>query len=160
MDMVSLGHAFGVVSLIPVVAALICNKGCKPYQHMTLFLGCFLVFSAAMTASTFSNLNYLAKLLDAKHMLRKHTLDQSDRAANLWLLIYPAIVGAFGVNLLTSWFQSSRPHSKRRWRGACELIGKPVRNSNVVGQPRVANMAPVRRRCRKNVRAEFVRRRC
>lgn len=159
MDMVGLGNAFGVVSLIPVVAALVCNKGCKPHHHMTLFLGCFLVFSAAMTASTFSNLNDIAKLLDAKHMLGKHTLDQSYRAANLWLLIYPAMVGAFGVNLLTSRFQSSRPDGKRRWLVTGELVPKPNGNSNIGSQSSPPATVPIRRRCRKNVRAEFVRRR-
>ncbi len=28
MDMVVLGNAFGIISLIPVVAVLVCNRGC------------------------------------------------------------------------------------------------------------------------------------
>lgn len=159
MDMVVLGNAFGIISLIPVVVVLVCNRGCKPHEFMTPFLGCFMVFSAVMTASTFSNLNDLAKLLDAKHMLGQHSLDQSNRAANLWLLIYPAMVGALGVNLLTSWFQSKRPTRKWRWVATGELVRKSNGDLKTGGRPTMPVMASTRRRCKVNVRADLVRRR-
>jgi hypothetical protein len=112
MDIISLENWFGVSSLIAALVFLSLVKGSKPYELTTLLVGSFLLAVAASTAATFSNFAVIAKLLNAKRLIGTHAFDDSLRINSLWVLIYPAFVGAMGVNLLTSWFQSSKPKER------------------------------------------------
>ncbi|MGF6409397.1 hypothetical protein [Paraburkholderia sp. MM5482-R1] len=112
MDMIRIENSVGLVSLIATVSMLIALKGSKPHQFITVLVGTFLIAFAAMTAATFSNFEAIAKILNLKHKLSDNALEESLRINSLWVLIYPALVGALGVNLLTSWFQSSKPKTE------------------------------------------------
>jgi hypothetical protein len=109
MDIVRLENATGIASLIAAIGILIGVKLAKPYHLTTLLVGLSLIAFAVMSASTFSNYEVMAKLLNARHRISDDALQEGLRVNNLWVLIYPALIGALGVNLLTSWLQSRKP---------------------------------------------------
>ncbi|WP_146230220.1 hypothetical protein [Burkholderia vietnamiensis] len=161
MDMADLGNSFGIASLIGAIVILIGVKGAKPYSVTTFVAGAVLVMVAATTASTFSHFEVIAKALNLQHRLSDRALEESLRINSLWVLIYPALVGAMGVNLLTTWFQSSKPQSERASIEAIflRLIAEQHNSdvdSNVQREQRSSLLA---RRVRKNERATLVRKR-
>ncbi|WP_322089453.1 hypothetical protein [Burkholderia sp. BCC1999] len=161
MDMVELGNSFGIASLIGAIAVLFGVKGVKPYSFTTFLVGAGLVIVAAKTAATFSNLEVLAKALHLQHRLSDKALEESLRVNSLWVLIYPALVGAMGVNLLTAWFQSSKPKTDKDSIEATVLrLVAEQRTANVDSnvQSDQGSSGPMRR-VRKNERATLVRRR-
>lgn len=111
--MVAIENAFGISSVVGAVGILIGVKGAKPHSVLTLVVGVFLIVIAAGAAAVFSNFDVMAKTLNLKSIVNTPDLDASLRVSSLWTLIYPALVGALGVNLLTSWFQSSKPYSTK-----------------------------------------------
>jgi hypothetical protein len=161
MNMADLVNAFGIASVIGAAVVLVAAKGAKPYSFTTLLAGVGLVTVAATTASTFSNLEVIAKALHLQHRLSDGALEDSLRVNSLWVLIYPALVGAMVINLLTTWFQASKPKTEN------DLIEETVPRS--VAKKCTANFdsavqseqgSPGRmRRVRKNERATLVRRR-
>lgn len=161
MDMIGLENSFGVASLVGALAILIGVKGAKPHELITLLVGLILMAIAAMTAATFSNFAEIAKSLGAKRLIADYVVDDSLRINNLWVLIYPAFVGAIGVNLLSSWFQSSKPREEKE---SVEMLVlrqiTALRKSSPAGNDKGGSKTPsVSRRPRPNVRATLVRKR-
>lgn len=161
MDMADLGNSFGIASLIGAVVILVGVKGAKPYSATTFVSGAVLIMIAATTASTFSHFEVIAKALNLQHRLSDRALEEGLRINSLWVLIYPALVGAMGVNLLTTWFQSSKPKSDRDSIETTVLrLVAEARNldagKNV--QREQGSSGPTRR-VRKNERATLVRKR-
>jgi hypothetical protein len=161
MDMIGLENSFGVACLIAALLLLILVKGSKPYELTTLLVGLFLIVAAATTAATFSNFAEIAKLLSAKRLIESRAFDNSLRINSLWVLIYPAFVGAIGVNLLTSWFQSCKSKTEtdpvqlikmRRFEERDRLL-------DTERNPAASALPPSRHRSRKNMRATLVRKR-
>jgi hypothetical protein len=159
MDMIGLENSFGVASVVGALAILIGVKGAKPHELTTLLVGVILMAIAAMTAATFSNFAEIAKLLRTKRLIGDFVLDSSLRINNLWVLIYPAFVGAIGVNLLTSWFQSSGSKEDKEPIGTL-LSRRLPQESLDAGSHRIdPKTAIAPRRVRKNVRATLARKR-
>lgn len=161
MDMVDLVNAYGIGSVMGAVVVVACAKGAKPYSFTTLLAGAGLIIVAATTASTFSSLEMIAKSLHLQHRLSDGALEDSLRLNGLWVLICPALVGAMGINLLTTWFQASKPKADRDSIEATVPMRTAEQrtanvDSNVQSEPR--SSGPMRR-VRKNARATLVRRR-
>jgi hypothetical protein len=161
LDIVRLENATGIASLISAIGILIGVKMAKPYHLTTLIVGLSLIGFAVMSASTFSNYEMIAKLLNAYHKLSDDALQEGLRVNNLWVLIYPALIGALGVNLLTSWLQSSKPEEKAESIETAVLRiiaeqGTSIPKEEASDQSSLR--APLRRP-RNNVRATLVRKR-
>jgi len=53
------------------------------------------------------------------HFAKEGHLTEAEAATavdeiKIWVLMFPAVVGAIGANYITAWFQSSRPRSTDR----------------------------------------------
>jgi hypothetical protein len=161
MDMVRVENATGIVSLISAFALLMGIKAAKPYQFITLLVSLVLIAFAVLSASTFSNYEAMAKILNIRHRMSDDALQEALRVNDLWVLIYPALIGASGVNLLTSWLQSRKPEQKE---DSIELaVLRIMAEQNASGREEKASDEPPSReparRPRKNVRAALVRKR-
>jgi hypothetical protein len=161
MDMIGLENSFGISSLIGAVGILFGVKGAKPHSFTTFLVGAGLITVAATTASTFSNLEVIAKWLHFHHRLSDSALDDSLRVNDLWVLIYPALVGALGVNLLTAWFQSSNSETKEDSieMSLIRLIGAQRAGDAGDNSRNEQQAHAVTRRPRKNVRPRLIRKR-
>ncbi|MCP2086071.1 UNVERIFIED_ORG: hypothetical protein J2Y81_002088 [Paraburkholderia sediminicola] len=161
MDIVRLENATGIASLIAAIGILIGVKMAKPYHLTTLLVGLSLIAFAVMSASTFSNYEVMAKLLNARHRISDDALQEGLRVNNLWVLIYPALIGALGVNLLTSWLQSSKP-AEDEDSIETAVLRMVAERSTAVREEKARNESLSRaslRRPRENVRAILVRKR-
>ncbi|MBN3808819.1 hypothetical protein [Paraburkholderia sp. Ac-20347] len=162
MDIVRLENATGIASLMAAIGILIGVKMAKPYHLTTLLVGLSLIAFAVMSASTFSNYEVMAKLLNARHRLSDDALQEGLRVNNLWVLIYPALIGALGVNLLTSWLQSSKPVEDEDSIEMAVLRIISERSASVRDDARpdaLSSRESSLRRPRESVRAMLVRRR-
>lgn len=161
MGMIGLENSFGFVQVTGAVVLLCGVKGEKPYSFTTCLVGAALVIGAAATAGTFANLGAVATWLHSQHRLSDSALEESLRVNGLWVLIYPALVGALGVNLLTAWFQSSKPKTEEDSikMSLIKLVAaQHVPDAGDNRQNKQGSCA-VTRRPKKNVRATLIRKR-
>lgn len=110
----NLEHSYGIASIAAAFTFMFAAKGSKPHEFTTLLVGVLMIGLAAIAAATFSDFLVIAQVLDLKKALGAHELENASRINNLWVLIFPAVAGAMGVNLVTSWIQSSRPPREDR----------------------------------------------
>jgi len=97
------------VGVLPAFAILINCKGTKSWSLSTLISGLALVALATAMLVLMENYSVLYKLLLEKGKISPDVAETSKNNIKLWSIMFPAIIGAIGANLITSWVQSEKP---------------------------------------------------
>jgi hypothetical protein len=99
--------------LIPSLIFLSAVKGVEPYRLRTLIVGCALVLIATYTVGVMTDFQPLIEMLKEHNAMTESEAKNEKTHVGLWLLIFPAVVGSIGANLITSWFQAKSPRSQK-----------------------------------------------
>ncbi len=99
--------------VIPSLLFLFAVKGIEAYRLRTLIIGCTLVLIATYTVGLMTDFQPLIEVLKAHNAMTKSEAQNEKTHVGLWLLIFPAVVGSIGANLITSWFQAKSPRSQK-----------------------------------------------
>ena len=101
------GVLFGIV---PAIIALSVIKGIEPYRLRTLIVGCVLVLLSTLMLGLMTDFAPVFDVLQQNGSLTEAEVKNEKTDVGLWVIMFPAINGAIGANLITSWFQSKNPN--------------------------------------------------
>ncbi|WP_139192678.1 hypothetical protein [Pseudomonas sp. NFIX28] len=108
--MESLPSMLGVVlGVAPAFIILSAVKGMQPWRIWTLIAGLALVANATLMLGMMTDFAPLFKALQSQGTLTEEVASNAQQHLALWVVMFPAIVGAIGANYLTAWFQSKKP---------------------------------------------------
>lgn len=99
-----------LLGLVPAIVFLGTIKGVESYRLRVLIVGCSLVLLSTLMLGLMTDFASIFDVLQQKGSLTEGQLNKEKADLGLWLIMFPAIVGAIGANLITSWFQSKRPN--------------------------------------------------
>ena len=101
-----LGIVLGVAPTFIILGAV---KGMQPWRIWTLIAGLALVSHATLMLGMMTDFAPLFKILQSQGKLTEEVASNAQKHVALWVIMFPAIVGAIGANYLTAWFQSKKP---------------------------------------------------
>ncbi|MGR5145561.1 hypothetical protein ACQKP8_03300 [Photobacterium alginatilyticum] len=81
-------------------------KGLEPWRIKSLFGGIAMLLISTIAVSFLLELQSLNNMLSS---LNIRLFDDENNRIQIWLFMFPAIVGGIGINVVTSWIQSSKP---------------------------------------------------
>lgn len=94
--------------LVPSLIFLAMIKGVDAYRLRTLIVGCTLVLISTMALGIMTDLKPVIEVLMDRGVISEDEAKNEETEASLWLFMFPAVVGAIGANLITSWFQAKK----------------------------------------------------
>lgn len=98
-----------ILGAAPAFIILGLVKGMHPWRIWTLIAGLALVAHATLMLGMMTDFAPLFKALQNQGKLTEEMTSEAEKNIALWVIIFPAIVGAIGANYLTAWFQSKKP---------------------------------------------------
>ena len=84
-------------------------KGNDPWRLSTLLVGMALVVLASLSFGLFTDMSGIFDLLVQNNKIDKPAHVEAKRIAGVWVFVLPAVIGAIGANLITSWFLAKKP---------------------------------------------------
>lgn len=103
-----------LIGLGPALAVLLLFKGEEPWSWFSLVAGFLLVGIATFHLKVMTDLADVFPIFAEKGHLTEAEAATAVDEIKLWVLMFPAVVGAIGANYITGWFQSSRPKKADR----------------------------------------------
>jgi len=101
---------FGVmVGVTPAFLILMLVKGQEPWRLTSLLAGIVLIFEATLVLGMMTEFSSIFSFLKDKGTMTEEMIEHAQRNNSLWIIMFPAIVGAIGANYVTAWFQSKKP---------------------------------------------------
>jgi len=102
------------IGIGPALMVLFCSKGEEPWTWGALLTGCILVLIATLHLAVMTDLKEVFPVFAEKGHLTEAEAATAVDEIKLWVLMFPAVVGAIGANYISAWFQSSRPKKADR----------------------------------------------
>ena len=96
-----------LTAIIPTLIVLSIYKGSDVTGKKSLACGVTLLIIATGNLALMSNFEYMYEVLASSSNFTSEELATGKYSTSLWAVMFPAIVGALGVNILTSWLQPS-----------------------------------------------------
>lgn len=96
-----------LTALIPALIVLNIYKGIDVNSKKALACGVSLLIIATGNLALMSNFESMYEALASSSNFTPEDLASGKYSTSLWAVMFPAIVGALGVNILTSWLQPS-----------------------------------------------------
>lgn len=107
-DMGNLANWAGfLTAIIPTLIILKEYKGADVNSLKALVCGILLLVLAIANTALMSNFQTMYEALESSSKIAQDELSTGKYSMSLWAVMFPAIVGALGVNILTSWLQPS-----------------------------------------------------
>lgn len=101
---------FGVImGVAPAFLILTLVKGHEPWRLTSLLTGIALIFDATFVLGMMTEFYSIFSFLKDRGTMTEEMIMRAQRNSSLWIVIFPAIVGAIGANYVTAWFQSKKP---------------------------------------------------
>jgi glucan phosphoethanolaminetransferase (alkaline phosphatase superfamily) len=98
----------GLLLAVLSVILLFLIKGSDHWRISVLIVGVLLIILAALSFGVFTDMGGLFDLLSEVKKIDEPTHRIAKTAASIWVVILPAIQGAVGANLISSWFLSKK----------------------------------------------------
>jgi phosphatidylglycerophosphate synthase len=96
-----------LTAIIPTLIILFMYKGYDINSKKALACGVMLLITATANLALMTNFQEMYEVLKLSPKVTQDELATGIYSASLWSVMFPAIVGALGVNIITSWLQSS-----------------------------------------------------
>ncbi|MEQ3681610.1 MULTISPECIES: hypothetical protein [Gammaproteobacteria] len=96
-----------LTAFIPALIVLSFYKGIDVNSKKALACGVSLLIIATANLALMSNFESMYEALASSSKFAPEELASGKYSTSLWAVMFPAIVGALGVNILTSWLQPS-----------------------------------------------------
>lgn len=101
---------FGVImGVTPAILVLALVKGHEPWRFTSLLTGIVLISDATFVLGMMTEFSSIFSFLKDRGTMTEEMIMRAQHNSSLWIVIFPAIVGAIGANYITAWFQSKKP---------------------------------------------------
>ncbi|ENY6498338.1 hypothetical protein [Vibrio parahaemolyticus] len=111
--MSDLVHWFGLgLGFIPVYMIIDTAKGLEQGSTKNLWCGLGLIVVAVVMLAAMNNLTDTFDFLLEKGKITETDQASAKFSSTIWAIMFPAVVGALGVNLVTAWIQAPCPEKK------------------------------------------------
>lgn len=84
-------------------------KGNEHWRISVLCVGIMLVFLASFSFWMFTDMHGLFEILAQQKKIDETTGEQAKKIIGVWVFVLPAVIGAIGANLISSWFLAKKP---------------------------------------------------
>lgn len=101
-----IGIAIGV---LPAIAVVIWVKGIEPWRVRVLIAGLALVGIATITVIIMTGFEPMFGVLESAQAIDDDVIASSKKGFQIWSIMFPAVIGAIGANMITSWVQNRLP---------------------------------------------------
>ena len=96
-----------LTAIIPTLIISKAYKGEDVNSNKALVCGIALLIVAIGNFALMSNFQTMYEALESSSKIAEDELSTGKYSTSLWAVMFPAIVGALGVNVITSWLQPS-----------------------------------------------------
>ena len=101
---------FGVImGVTPAILVLALVKGHEPWRFTSLLTGIVLISDATFVLGMMTEFSSIFSFLKDRGTMTEEMIMRAQHNSSLWIVIFPAIVGAIGANYIIAWFQSKKP---------------------------------------------------
>ncbi|MCE8013946.1 MULTISPECIES: hypothetical protein [Billgrantia] len=104
----AIGWSLGVFPAIAVMIFAYYNRG-ELWRISNLLSALLLIGLAVMMVGLLGDLVATAEHLHSSGRIEQGVFQQLQTSGAIWLLLFPAVVGGVGVNLLSSFLTSKKP---------------------------------------------------
>ncbi|MEL0623592.1 hypothetical protein V6238_10875 [Marinomonas arenicola] len=94
-----------ITAIIPTLIILSIYKGSDVNSKKALACGIALLITATASFALMNSFQVMYEALEAASKISTEDASSGKSVANIWAAMFPAVVGALGVNILTSWLQ-------------------------------------------------------
>lgn len=101
-------HYFGLSLCVIGLALLGFVKGKNHWSKTNITIGLLLVFCAAISVYFFNNVIIIYDIMAKYNVIDDNILYEAKESKEIWIYVFPAVIGSIGANLIAAWFMSSK----------------------------------------------------